>query len=416
MAQALGGFYVGPADYSRGFDNLTQAAEINQNQKRMQEQADYQANAKQAVIQAVRSGDPNAIRDVSIKYPEFADTAKQAFGFTNEATEKVARETYRRVLSDPSNAFQLMSVGADEVERLGGRPNMMRSDARMFRENPEGALRNVKMGFAAIASKQEYEAAFQGGPGSGFPAKVQEYYAMINESGLELGSPGAQNAALVALGVMPRAGESASERLARDPELARRVVELEQQTAAAKESGKLESQLAQLPDIRASIQTAEASAKSRGESLSDFNRAKAALPGLKEVVNQLIGLADVATYTLAGRAFDVVTKEFGFGATDGSTARAKMESLVNNQVLPLLRETFGAAFTREEGVELRKTMLDINASPAQKKEILNVFYDQKMRSLETTSREIDGGGQAPAAPAAPATPLIRIDADGNIIQ
>jgi hypothetical protein len=153
----LGGFYVGPADYSRGFDNLTQAAEINQNQKRMQEQADYQANAKQALTQAVRSGDPAAMRDAVIQFPEIADTAKQAFGFTNEATEKVARETYRRVLSDPANAFQLMSAGADEVERLGGRPSMMRSDAQMFQENPEAALKNVRTGFAAIASEQEYE-------------------------------------------------------------------------------------------------------------------------------------------------------------------------------------------------------------------------------------------------------------------
>jgi hypothetical protein len=416
MAQALGGFYVGPADYSRGFDNLTQAAEINQNQKRMQEQADYQANAKQALTQAVRSGDPAAMRDAVIQFPEIADTASQAFGFTNKATEQVAKETYRRALSNPANAFQIMSAGADEVERLGGRPRMMRSDAQMFQENPEAALRNVTLGFASLASDQEYEAAFPDASGSGMPAGFREFLLLTKAAGLEPGSEGSKEAALVALGTVARAGESASERLARDPELARRVVELEQQTAAAKESGKLESQLAQLPDIRASIQTAEASAKSRGESLSDLNRAKAALPGLKEVVNQLIGLADVATYTLAGRAFDVVTKEFGFGATDGSTARAKMESLVNNQVLPLLRETFGAAFTREEGVELRKTMLDINASPAQKKEILNVFYDQKMRSLETTSREIDGGGQAQAATTAPATQRIKLDVDGNIIQ
>jgi hypothetical protein len=191
------------------------------------------------------------------------------------------------------------------------------------------------------------------------------------------------------------------------------VVELEQQTAAAKESGKLESQLAQLPDIRASIQTAEASAASRGESLSSLNRAQAALPGLKEVVNKLIGLADVATYTLAGRAFDTVAKEFGFGATEGSTARAKMESLVNNQILPLLRDTFGAQFTEKEGEQLRKTMLDINASPAQKKEILGSFFEQKMRDLDTKGREIDGGNQAAAAPA---PQRIKLDADGNIIQ
>jgi hypothetical protein len=413
MAQALGGFYVGPADYSKGFDSLNQAIEIRQNKQRMQEQSDYQANAKQALTQAVRSGDPAAMRDAVIQFPEIADTAKQAFGFTNEATEKVARETYRRVLSDPANAFQLMSVGADEVERLGGRPGMMRSDAQMFRENPEAALQNVKLGFASLASKQEYEAAFQGGPGSGFPAKVQEYYAMINESGLKLGSPGAQNAALVALGVVPRAGESANERIARDPVLARQVTALEEQYSAAKETGKLGVQATLLPDVRANIQTAEASAASRGESLSSLNRAKAALPGLTEVVNKLVGLADVATYTLAGRAFDTVAKEFGFGATEGSTARAKMESLVNNQMLPLLRETFGAQFTEKEGDRLAKTMLDINASPAQKKEIVTAFLDQKMRDIETKGREIDGGNQAAAAPA---TPLIRIDADGNIIQ
>jgi hypothetical protein len=325
----------------------------------------------------------------------------------------VARETYRRVLSDPANAIQAMTAGANEVSRLGGNPRMMMSDAQMFQENPEAALRNVRAGFAAIASDQEYEAMFPDASGSGIPAGVREFNSMLQAANLEPGSPGSKDAALVSLGLKARAGQSANERIASDPELASQVAALEEQVSAARETGKLDSQLALLPKVRATIQTAEASAKSRGESLSDFNRAKAALPGVKEVVNQLIGLADVATYTLAGRAFDVVLKEFGFGATDGSTARAKMESLVNNQVLPLLRETFGAAFTREEGVELRKTMLDINASPAQKKEILNVFYDQKMRSLETTSREIDGGGQAPAAPA---TQRIKLDADGNIIQ
>jgi hypothetical protein len=186
MAQALGGFYVGPADYSRGFDNLTQAAEINQNQKRMQEQSDYQANAKQALTQAVRSGDPAAMRDAVIQFPEIADTAKQAFGFTNEATEKVARETYRRVLSDPANAFQLMSAGADEVERLGGRPRMMRSDAQMFQENPEAALRNVRAGFAAIASDQEYESMFpKASSGVTSPSNVREYeyYTSLDDAG-----------------------------------------------------------------------------------------------------------------------------------------------------------------------------------------------------------------------------------------
>jgi hypothetical protein len=186
MAQALGGFYVGPADYSRGFDNLTQAAESNRNQKRMQEQADYQANAKQALTQAVRSGDPAAMRDAVIQFPEIADTAKQAFGFTNDATEKVARETYRRVLSDPANAIQAMTAGANEVSRLGGNPRMMMSDAQMFQENPEAALRNVRAGFAAIASDQEYESMFpKASSGVTSPSNVREYeyYTSLDDAG-----------------------------------------------------------------------------------------------------------------------------------------------------------------------------------------------------------------------------------------
>ena len=186
MAQALGGFYVGPADYSRGFDNLTKAADINQNQKRMQEQSDYQANAKQALTQAVRSGDPAAMRDAVIQFPEIADTASQAFGFTNKATEQVAKETYRRALSNPANAFQIMSAGADEVERLGGRPRMMRSDAQMFQENPEAALRNVTLGFASLASDQEYEAAFpdaSGGVTSPSNVREYEYYISLDDAG-----------------------------------------------------------------------------------------------------------------------------------------------------------------------------------------------------------------------------------------
>ncbi len=136
------------------------------------------------------------------------------------------------------------------------------------------------------------------------------------------------------------------------------------------------------PKIQAAVKAAELKAKEEGEILGEYGRAQAAMPGLKEVVNKLTTLSDVATYTLGGQAFDTVVKELGFGATEGATARAKIESLVNNQILPLLRDTFGAQFTEKEGEQLRKTMMDINAAPSQKKEILNSFIEQKMRDLE----------------------------------
>jgi hypothetical protein len=409
-------FYVAPLGGMQTYQNVGNsiAGGINQyqeNQALEQEQAKKQQLMQQA-SQVLERGNPQEIAQFSMQYPDIGAAMQGGIKFANDATKENMKQSMQKVIAG-GDAAQILQERIQIVESNGGDATQSREELNVLSRMGADQYRSM---VGNIYSMQYGVEGVPGMDGTAMPAGFREFLLLTKAAGLEPGSEGSKEAALVALGTVARAGESASERLARDPELARRVVELEQQTAAAKESGKLESQLAQLPDIRASIQTAEASAKSRGESLSDFNRAKAALPGLKEVVNQLIGLADVATYTLAGRAFDVVTKEFGFGATDGSTARAKMESLVNNQVLPLLRETFGAAFTREEGVELRKTMLDINASPAQKKEILNVFYDQKMRSLETTSREIDGGGQAPAVPTAPATQRIKLDADGNIIQ
>lgn len=155
------------------------------------------------------------------------------------------------------------------------------------------------------------------------------------------------------------------------------------------------------PQFKASVaeavEQAKAQAKSRGEAFSDYNRAQASLPGLKEVVNKLKTLSDVATYTTTGKVFDTVVKELGFGATEGATARAKMQSLVDNQILPLLRDTFGAQFTEAEGERLRQTMLDIDAAPEQKKAILDSFLEQKMRDLQTKENELGVGGDADPA-------------------
>jgi len=390
-------FFVQPAQFGPGLQSLAGSVDrFGQQRKQEQaaaEQKDYEQRAKQAMAQAFQSGDPAAIRQAVIEFPEIAETATQLFGFTNDQTEQVARETYRQALSetDPRRRMAILEGGIDTVSQLGGQPRMMAADLRMLRENPEAFERSARAGYAALASDQEYEAMFGRG-NKDTPAGVRQFNSMVEAAGLTPGTEGYQQAALVSLGLEPRAGISASERIANDPELARRVTDLERQTQAAKETGKLETQQQLLPGIRASIKEAEQQAQDRGEAASELSRAEAALPGLQEVVGKLVDLSDVATYTWGGRAFDAAMKELGFGATEGSTARAKMESLVNNQILPLLRDTFGAQFTEREGEQLRKTMLDINAAPAQKREILNSFLEQKMRDLQTKRARADSAG------------------------
>ena len=150
----------------QGINQGMQGIAQRMQQDRQQEQM---AAAQQAVGEAFQSGDVNAIRQAMIQYPEMAEQAKNAFGFTNEQTERVARETYRRVLSDPENAPAYMQQGIQQVAELGGRPEMMTRDLQMLQENPEAALKNMRAGYAALASEEEFSAMFgdQAGPNIG---------------------------------------------------------------------------------------------------------------------------------------------------------------------------------------------------------------------------------------------------------
>jgi len=403
-------FYIQPADYGSGW---REGAAMIGDYRQKQDQQAYQEAAKKAATEAMQSGDPRKIREAVIQFPEIAKTMTDMFGFTNDQTKQVAKEAYRKALSDPQNAGRHLQDGISQVTQFGGRPNTMAADLQMFQQNPEAGLKNMRVGYAGIASEEEYGAMFGGGEGMGgpTPAAIRVFEANAKAAGLEPGTPEYIRAAQIELGLQPRAGISAQERIAGDPSLSAQVAASSGREAGATESAKLNAQLDFKPAIAEAVKTAEASAKSRGESLSELGRAKAALPGLTEVVNKLITLSDVATYTLAGKAFDEVTKQLGFGATEGATARAKMDSLVSNQILPLLKETFGNQFTEKEGESLRKTMLDIDASPAQKKEILNAFIEQKIRDIETKESNLNQ-----QAPAGQSPQRIRLDANGNIIQ
>ncbi len=227
-------------------------------------------------------------------------------------------------------------------------------------------------------------------------ASTRAFESRAKAAGLEPGTDEYKKAAMVELGLVPRAASSAQERIASDPNLSSAVADseaaIEGAKATAKEGGKLKTQLQLMPKIKGAIKQAETEAKDRGETLSAYNRAQAALPGLKETVNKLKTLADVATYTIGGKAMDQLAKQLGFGATEGSTARAKMVSIVDNQVLPLLRDTFGAQFTAAEGDRLRDAFLNPDSSPEEKKAQLDSFLDQKIRTLEAQETELGING------------------------
>ena len=123
------------------------------------------------------------------------------------------------------------------------------------------------------------------------------------------------------------------------------------------------------------------------------------MPGLLTVVDQLDVLADTATYTTGGQVRDRVAKELGMEPGEGAIARAEYIAVVDNQVLPLLRQTFGAAFTAKEGDTLRATLGDPDKSPAEKKAVLRAFIEQKKRDLLARGGTVPTSSETPPAAA-----------------
>ena len=114
----------------------------------------------------------------------------------------------------------------------------------------------------------------------------------------------------------------------------------------------------------------------------------AGLPGLKDAVSQLKELSALATSTFGGKVFDIAVKQTGFGSTKGATARAKMKAIIANQTLPLLKETFGSAFTEAEGARLEASFADPEATHEERLAQLDAFIDQKVRTIETKQRQL----------------------------
>ena len=218
--------------------------------------------------------------------------------------------------------------------------------------------------------------------------------------------PRVASSASIALGLSPRAVGSAAQTITTQG-TADVVADTESTLSEGKESGKLQAGLKLKPQIERAVIEARQEATAKGESFTELKRAKAAMPGLLTAVSQLKDLAKIATSTLGGRVFDTAVKETGFGSTKGATAKAKFIAIVNNQVLPLLKPTFGGSFSVQEGESLKATMGDPNASPEEKLAQLDAFINQKFRDIEAKESELNA--------VTPTTRLVFDPATGQLV-
>jgi hypothetical protein len=143
----------------------------------------------------------------------------------------------------------------------------------------------------------------------------------------------------------------------------------------------------QMPDFKASQAQAVAEGKAMGDIGVSLKSQEAKLPNLEKVVGELSELGQKATYTATGRLKDTIRRESGLDVGEGAVAREAYISMVNNQILPLLRDTFGAQFTEREGDSLKATLGSPNVSPKEKEAVLKSFIEQKKRNLEDLQKQ-----------------------------
>lgn len=291
-------------------------------------------------------------------------------------TEQALETAYRRL---------------EAAKRLGKDTSHTEDLIRRMESNPDSAKAGLRAVLDSAAGYYKRQPQ---------PASMVEFNMLteIAENASGQYSPGEQQAALIRLGRAPRAVGSAAQTTATTPGMTEIVAGSEGTIAESKgegaETGKLRAQRLHLPEVRRLVKLAEKEAEGMGETAVELAQMEAAMPTLLESVNDLGKLADIATYTLTGRAFDEMTKQLGFGSTKGANARAKFVSIVDNQVLPLLKQTFGSAFTEAEGNRLRDALVDPNSTPEQKKLQLEAFVTQKARNIQSGQREL----QVPVTP------------------
>lgn len=147
-----------------------------------------------------------------------------------------------------------------------------------------------------------------------------------------------------------------------------------------------------LPEFKQAQAEASTIGADVGRKRLELGERVSGLPQLEETTKKLSELGKNATYTTLGKAGDVVRNElglFGVKPSEGAVARTEYMSLVDNQILPLLRQTFGAAFTAKEGESLRATLGDPNATPEQKDATLRSFIEQKKATISSLQRELN---------------------------
>ena len=366
QAQSVGGYLV-PSTPLQGIDKVGKqlAAAFTERRARKQEEANKQLQSD-AVAKALRL-EQEGVRDkfegnVVPNYAFGGSTRREAtrpeiLGALAEGGPKmenlIIKNTVENLLADASGTGKGAYGKTPQIIRMGD------GTLRLFQVNDQGEGKFTEM------------------PEGSEGAEVVRNLLQIDKGGeVGLYNPLTSEEVSTIDKTLPPDKQPENIELIGDAEIDVAVKEIEKTTGPASDKAK---SIARNELIGKNIATVE----------YELAEVEANLPRLQEVVLELGALADIATYTEVGLTADSLQRQAGLDMNKGAIARKEYISKVDNEILPLLRLTFGAQFTVEEGKALKATLGDPNASPAEKKAVLKSFIENKVAQIKIKRRLLD---------------------------
>jgi len=325
-------------------------------------------------------------------HPELTDEmAKMWEGQTNERKQADTANIYKAAAAikagKPEIAITMLEERATAADAGGDKmeADVARAMAAGIKADPSAGLATLGLLLHTVDDKASVE-LFGEPKASELPADVRSIQWRAEQAGLQPGTPEYQD--FVSQTGGNDQGKPASFR----------ALELQAQ-AAGLVPGSDDYKTFMRTKGAGDVAQATVQGKTAGENITQLQSMKAKMPGLEAVVADLGALSDKATYTSVGLAMDETRKQLGLEPRPEAIARAEYIAMVDNQVLPLLRDTFGAAFTEKEGETLKNTLGDPTKSPAEKKAVLRAFIAQKKRDVEDLEAQVGSSGSPSPAPA-----------------
>lgn len=149
-------FYVHPMnDITPGLSGLSSVLSQMGEEKKKREEEEAakvaEETARAEIAQAFRSGDPNEIQMVAVKYPQVSDAIYKGMEITRQdQKDRLVADLRSLVTAPPEQQQGILERRIQDIEDRGGDATQSRRELEMFMKDPERARKGFMTAFAGV--------------------------------------------------------------------------------------------------------------------------------------------------------------------------------------------------------------------------------------------------------------------------